>query len=135
NDGFTIKTSGDFNGTRVYNDGSEFENMWWSPDSKYRVIATVFENHRLLELVRYEKNSVANLNLYINMNLSSLNEFTSLMTEKADWETLQFNFIQWKEEQGSMTVDFAFTDCNGNQQSGKLDFNCETGAVSNIEFN
>ncbi|MEG1688104.1 MAG: hypothetical protein RR276_09510, partial [Angelakisella sp.] len=60
NDGFTIKTSGDFNGTRVYNDGSEFENMWWSPDSKYRVIATVFENHRLLELVRYEKNSVAN---------------------------------------------------------------------------
>ena len=33
-----------------------------------------------------------------------------------------------------MTVDFEFTDYIDRQESGKLDFNCETGAISNIEF-
>lgn len=49
NNGFTIKSSGDFNGTRIYTDGSEFESMWWSPDSKYQVISIVHEKDRLLE--------------------------------------------------------------------------------------
>lgn len=134
NNGFTIKSSGDFKGTKIYTDGSEFENMWWSPDSKYQVISIVFEKGRLLELKEYQKNSIANLNLYINMNMSSHEEFIELMPEEKHWKTLQFDFVNWKEEHGGMTVRFEFEDYMGNQQKGKLDFNCQTGVVSNIEF-
>lgn len=134
NDGFTIKTRGEFHGTSVRSNGSVFENMWWSPDSNYLVIAYAVEEHRFLELDNYKDNSGNNLNVIINMGTSSCDEFTSLMKETADWETLQFDFIRWNDAPGSMTVAFEFTDYTGKLQRGTLDFNFETGMVSNIAF-
>ena len=132
--GFTIKTTGELKGTRICTDGSEFEKFWWSPDSKYQVISTIYEDKRLLELKNYVKNSVSNLNYYMNMNMSSHEEFTNLMTSEKDWETVQFEFVEWNKEQGSMTVNFEFKDYNKNHQKGNMNFNCETGSVSNIKF-
>ena len=134
NNGFTIKTSGDFKGKRISTDGSKFEQLWWSPDSNYQVVSTIYEGSRLLELKSYIHNSNSNLSLLINMSMSNYSEFTELMKDKKEWETLQFNFINWKEEQGAMTIGFIFTDYKGEQQNGKLDFNFETGGISNIEY-
>lgn len=132
--GFTIKTSGEFKGTRICTDGSEFEKLWWSPDSNYQVISTIYKGKRLLELKNYLSNSVANLNIYINMSMSSHEEFTNLMKAKKDWETLQFEFVKWNKEQGSMEINFEFKNYAKKYQKGKLDFNCETGIISNIKF-
>ena len=134
NNGFTVKTSGDFKGKRISTDGSKFEQLWWSPDSNYQVISTIYEGSRLLELKSYIQNSNSNLSLLINMSMSNYSEFTELMKDKKEWETLQFNFINWKEKQGAMTIGFTFTDYKGEQQNGKLDFNFETGEISNIEY-
>ncbi len=132
NNGFTIVTSGSFNGERICTDGSVFEQLWWSPDSKYNVISTINDGSRLLEIKNYSNNSVTNLSKTINMSMSNYTEFSELVN---DWETLQFNFIEWKEEQGSMTVGFEFTDNSDSKQSGNLDYNFETGVITNINFN
>ena len=132
--GFTIKTTGESVGTRIRTDGSEFEKIWWSPDSNYQVISTIYEDKRLLELKNYVNNSVTNLNFYINMNMSSQEEFTKLMPEEKHWNTLQFEFVEWNKEPGSMTVEFEFKDYAKNIQKGNLNFNCETGIVSQIKF-
>jgi len=131
---FTIKTSGEFKGTRICTDGWEFEKLWWSPDSNYQVISTIYDGERLLELKNYLSNSIANLNIYINMSMSSHEEFTNLMKVKKDWETLQFEFEKWNKEEGSMEINFEFKDYAKKYQKGKLDFNCETAIVSNIKF-
>lgn len=134
NGGLTIKTRGEFHGTSIRPDSPVFENMWWSPDSNYLVIAYTVKDHRFLELHNYRDNLYSNLEVLINMGMSSCDEFTSLMKETADWETLQFDFIRWNDAPGSMTVAFEFTDYTGKPQRGTLDFNFETGMVSNIAF-
>ncbi len=133
--GFTIKTSGDFNGRRICIDGSEFEQLWWSQDSNYQVISTIYDDNRLLELTSYAHNNVSNLSFLINSRMSNYNEFTDLMKGEADWDSLQFEFGHWKEEQGDMVVNFNFIDYTGKKQTGQVDFNCNTGDISNIHFN
>lgn len=131
--GFTIKDTGDLIDTRVYSDGSTFENLYWSPCSRYMIISTLREGERLLELKRYEKSSVTNLNLYINMSMSSYEEFTRIMSENS-WDTLKFNFIEWIDEDANVKVNFAFKDFQDKAQIGTLIYNCESGVIYEIEF-
>jgi len=130
--GITMRTKGSFKGTTVYENAS-YLNMWWSPCSNY-LVKSLVDGEPILILDSFKKNSSSNLSAYINMSISSSEEFTNLMTDKKHWETIEFDFVKWNDEQGSMTVNFEFEDCTGKQQKGCLDFNCETGVVSNIEF-
>ncbi len=134
NTGFTIKDSGSSKRTKIYSDGYTFEDLWWSPCSEYMIVSTICDEERYLELKHYTKNSVANLNVYLNMSMSGYEEFTTLMTKTENWETLKFIFLNWVDEKATMKVKFTFTDYNNNQNEGTFHYNCETGNICNILF-
>ena len=135
NTGFTIKDTGASNRTKIYNGGSTFESLHWSPCSEYAVISTLYNGERYLELLSYNKNSVSNLGIYINMDMSNHSQFTTLMTQPAHWESLEFEFLNWAEEKDILKVKFSFEGNNNKENSGTLEYNCQTGKITNILFN
>lgn len=130
--GVTMRTNGSFKGTTVYENAS-YLNMWWSPCSNY-LVKSLVDGEPILILDSFKTNSASNLSAYINMSMSSSEEFTNLMTDEKHWETIEFDFMKWNDEQGSMTVNFEFEDYTGKQQKGYLDINWETRIISNIVF-
>ncbi len=134
NTGITFEDSGEFRGTHVY-ENTEYVDMWWSPCSNYIVKSLICDGEPYLILDSFTKNTSSNLGAYINMNLSPREKFSELMTEQEHWDTLAFDFVEWQDHEGHMTASFRFTDFTGKEQKGTLDYNVQSGTVSNVEFN
>ncbi|MEG1875842.1 MAG: hypothetical protein RR185_09790, partial [Angelakisella sp.] len=122
NTGITFEDRGEFKGTHVY-ENTEYVDMWWSPCSNYIVKSLICDGEPYLILDSFIKNSSSNLGAYINMNLSPREKFSELMTEQEHWDTLVFDFVDWQDHEGNMTVSFSFTDFIGKKQNGTLDYN------------
>ena len=131
--GFMMEFTGAINGNVSYG-GYDFEYLEWSPCSDYIIFSVFYEDERYLKLDDIQGGGIAELNWYINMSMNYRDEFTSIMSSES-WETLELNFIEWIDANANMKVSFEFTDKQGTLQNGTMIYNCETGVITEIEFN
>ena len=130
--GFTVENTGYWNGSTCYLN-AKFRGMWWSPDSKYRVVSMNDTNNKTqLALVDYTRNCDCNLTVYLEMALYE-KEFFSEMTydDEGYRPQINFEFIQWSDKDPAvMLVYFSYEDINENFREGYMWYDYESGALS-----
>ena len=134
NTGFTIRDRGDFVATTVYSNAT-YENMWWSPDSKYMVVSMIYDTGRALVLNDYTGNVSVNLNAYIDMAIYNNQVFNKVIYDKDSKPTIDYIFKNWADKNGKMNIEFSFEGNDSVKYKGDFLYNNEDGTISNIVFN
>lgn len=134
NTGFTVRNRGDFERTTVYSNAT-YENMWWSPDSKYMVVSMIYDTGRYLALNDYKRNVGINLNAYINMAIYNNQAFDKVVYDKDSKPIIDYIFKNWADKNGVMNIEFSFEGNDSMKYKGDFLYNNEDGTISNIVFN
>lgn len=120
-DGFTVESKGYWNGSTCYLN-AEFRDMWWSPDSNYRVVSMCVDGENYLGLVDYTRNSDCNLTHRLEQTLYQNEFFSDVPYDEEGWRPqISFEFVQWsKEDPSVMLVYFNYDDINGDFHEGYM---------------
>ena len=132
--GFTVRDEGAFRGTTNYLDGASFQGMWWSPDSRYRVIAmeTPEEGARLA-MVDYQNSANRNLTAYLDMAVTDSGAFPGLVQEDESlWPAIEYRFLQWSDRANIMLLHYAYTYEREEGHEGYFWYDCASGEVSGV---
>lgn len=129
--GFTIRDTGQFEGTTNYLDAS-FDGMWWSPDSHYLVISMQRDNSTHLEVIDYLRNSGRNLSSYLDRAIYQHPDFSDVPYNQNGNPEIEYRFLQWSEYDSTMLLYFSFVDYQNQNRSGYFWYDYETGAVSGV---
>ena len=130
-DGFTVESKGLWNGRTCYLN-AEFRNMWWSPDSKYRVVSMYVNDEPYLGLVDYTRNSDTNLTHRLENALYKNEFFSEVPYDEEGWRPqITFEFIKWSNEDPSvMLVYFRYDDTYGDLHEGYMWYDYVTAESS-----
>ena len=132
--GFTVRDEGAFRGTTNYLDGTSFQGMWWSPDSRYRVIAMETEEEGgRLAMVDYRNNVSRNLTAYLDMAVTGSGAFPGLIQEgEGLWPAIEYRFLQWSDQASVMLLHYAYADRQGEEHEGYFWYDCGSGEISGV---
>ena len=128
-DGCTLRDQGAFVGSSVYV-GAEFEGLWWSPDSRYQVVAILENGADQMWLQDYGRNACGNLTAWVSTSAQAAGMFADAPLYDMDWPDVEFQFIQWGEDSAAMLLRYHYTDTGGANHMGYFWYDCETGEVS-----
>ena len=129
-DGFTVKTEGQYVGNTTYLH-AEFQNIFWSPDSKCNIINMYINNETHLELVDYARNRSLNLTSRLGTALYENDFFSNVPYDEDGRCQITFEFIQWSNEDPSvMLIYFSYEDVNDIFHEGYMWYDYITGESS-----
>lgn len=131
NDGFTVETTGLWNGMTTYRN-SKFRGLWWSPNGKYKVISMYdSDNNAYFELTDYIRNKGCNLSAYLEIALEKNKFFSNVLNNNDCFPDINFEFIQWSEKDPAVLLFyFCYNDINGDFHEGYMWYDYESGTTS-----
>lgn len=129
--GFTLRDTGGYSNSIHYGYGT-YRGLWWSPNSRFRVVSMDTEDGIYLALTDYHYHSTTNLTLILEQVLTHNDFFADVAHENDKWSPIiNIDFVQWSDaDPETMLVYFAYTDKEGQLREGYMWYDYESHKAS-----
>ncbi len=130
---FTVSDIGAISGSTTYAT-AEFQDLYWAPDGKYRVISLKGDNEgNYLELDDFINNVSSNLTTRLQTALHTEESIRKLLVYgEYPRPIVDFKFINWTDITGEMKISFSFVGSDAKNYEGSFKYNYETNTNSEI---
>ncbi len=134
---FTIKDKGYIKGSSTYKN-AKFHDLWWSPDSKYRILSLDYEKEgRYYALDDFIHNVECNLIVYLGDALYNKTELKDIIPydKNNNRFIVEYNFKEWTDNSGEMVFDFNFIGRDNLEYKGSFIYNHTNQTISDVQIN
>ncbi len=131
----TIRDKGNNRGDKIYHN-AKFNGLWWSPDSKYRLISLSYDNDGIYYVVdNFINNVESNLSAYIDGVLYDEKALVDIiMYDDNKKFIIEYDFKGWTEVSGEMIFEFSFKGKDNLQHRGSFKYNYATNTKSDFKI-
>ncbi len=131
---FTVSDIGAISGSTTYST-AEFQDLYWAPDGKYRVISLKWGNEgNYLELDDFINNASSNLTARLQTVLQTNENINELLVySEYPRPIVDFKFIGWTDIPGEMEISFSFVGNDAKNYEGSFKYNYKDNTNSEIK--